>query len=176
MVNYLSVAAIPLLITAIVGYGLLQGLPVFDHFLQGAKSGLQSAVGILPALVGLMTAIAMLRASGALDGISHLLTPVLSLLRIPPQLVPLALMRPVSGSGALAIVKDLLTQYGADSMVGRMASVMMGSSETTFYTLAIYLGSVAIKNSRYTVKAALLGDLTGILASVYMVRLFLSGS
>jgi len=170
----ISILVIPLMFATIIGYGLLQRVAVFDCFIEGAKDGIETTIRILPALVGLLTAIAMFRASGALDMLCNLLSPLLSIINFPKELVPLALMRPISGSGALAIVTDLTKIHGADTFIGRAASVMMGSTETTFYTLAVYLGSVGIKHSRYTVKAALLADLTGILASVYVVRWFFS--
>lgn len=175
MLNYLSIAVVPIMIASIVGYGLLKRQPIFDYFIDGAKDGIETSIRILPALVGLITSISMLRASGTLDIICHFLSPVLSAIHFPEELVPLALMRPISGSGALAVVTDLLTTHGADSLIGRCASVMMGSTETTFYTLAVYFGSVGIRNTRYTVKAALTADLMGILASVYIVQLLFYG-
>ena len=173
MLTYISIAIMPLMIIAIIGSGFIKRVPVFDCFLAGAKGGIETSVSILPALVGLMTSVAMLRASGAIDIASGILAPLLDLLSFPKELVPLALMRPVSGSGSLAIVNDLITAFGADSLIGRCASVMMGSTETTFYTIAIYFGSVGIKNIKYTLKAALLADLAGMLVSVYVVRMLL---
>jgi len=170
MLNYISILIVPLMLAIIISYGLMNKLPVFELFVSGAKEGIETTFQILPALIGLITAIAMLRASGALDAFGNFISPVISFISVPKEIVPLAVMRPISGSGSLAIVNDIINTYGADSFIGRCASVMMGSTETTFYTLAIYLGSVGIKNSRYTVKAALLADLTGILASVYIVR------
>lgn len=167
-----SVAVMPVLFLVIIGYGLIKKVNVFDAFLDGAADGLKTAVKILPALVGLIAAITMLRVSGAMDFITRLLSPVTNLLGVPAEVMPLALLRPVSGSGALAVVSDLLRAHGPDSLVGRITSVMMGSTETTFYTLAVYYGAVGIKDVRFTVKAALLADLTGMLASVWVCRLF----
>lgn len=172
MLHALSVGVMPCIFFVVIGYALYRRTPIFDAFLAGAAGGLKSLFDILPALVGLVTAIAMLRASGALEGLSRLLAPVTGRLGIPSELMPLALLRPVSGSGALAIVSDLLTACGPDSMVGRMASVIMGSTETTFYTLAVYYGSIGIRDSRYTVSAALCADVTGLLAGVWICRLF----
>jgi spore maturation protein B len=160
------------MLVLIIGMGAIKKVGVFDCFIGGARDGLETAVRILPSLIALLTAITMFQASGALDFIVSALAPPLALIGFPKEAAPLALMRPVSGSGALAIVKDLLTRYGADSWIGRTASVMMGSTETTFYTLAVYFGCVHIKDTRYTVKAALLADLSGMLASVYVVKLF----
>jgi spore maturation protein B len=171
--EFISIAVIPLMFFGIIGYGLVKKVKVFDSFIFGAKDGLETSFAILPSLIALLTAISMFRASGALDILTELISPLLSLIRFPKELAPLALMRPISGSGALAIVKGMLEQFGPDSFLGRSASVMMGSTETTFYTLAVYFGSINIKDTRYTVKAALLADLTGMVASVYVVRLML---
>ncbi len=172
MLRTLSVGIMPFVFLVIIGYGFIKRVDVFDAFLAGAAEGLKTLFGILPALVGLIAAITMFRTSGALSFLTGLLAPVTGLLHIPSEIMPLALLRPVSGSGALAIVNDLLTGAGPDSMVGRIASVVMGSTETTFYTLAVYYGSVSIRDSRYTVPAALLADLTGLLAGVYVCQLF----
>lgn len=173
MAEYLSSAIIPVLICIIVGYGIFMKKPVFDFFLEGAKEGLETSFKILPALTGLIVAVTMLRASGVIDFIGDLLSPVLTFLRFPKELLPLALMRPVSGSGAIAVFTDILNNYGADSFIGKCASVIMGSTETTFYTIAVYFGSVGIKNIRYTLKSALLADLTGIIAGVFFVYMLL---
>ena len=127
---------------------------------------------VLPALVGLLTAVAMFRASGALEWLTGLCAPALEFLGIPPETTPLMLVRPVSGSGALAVGSDLIATYGPDSYIGRVAAVMLGSTETTFYTIAVYFGSAGIIRTRHTVPAALAADLTGFLASAFAVRLF----
>ncbi len=163
---------LPFTICGILGFGLYQKVNLFDAFLSGAKEGMKSLVSILPALVGLMAAISMLRASGALDFLAHLLAPLTSRLGIPADVMPLALLRPVSGSGSLAILQDILGKVGADSFAGRLASVMMGSSETTFYALAVYFGAVNVKNTRHTASAALLADLVAVLAATYICYLY----
>lgn len=173
MLTNISVAVIPLLVMAVIVFGLIKKQPVFDSFTEGAKTGIETSFKILPTLAGLIIAISMLRASGAFDIVCEILTPVLKPLNFPSELVPLALMRPVSGSGSLAILTDMLNTYGPDSFVGLCACVMMGSTETTFYTVSVYFGSVGIKNIRYTLKAALLADMAGIIASVMFVYLFL---
>ena len=170
--QFLSSAVMPTLFCIILGYGLWRRVDLFDAFLTGAKAGLSTSLNILPALVGLLAAISMFRASGALSFLTGCLSPLTSLLGLPEEILPLALLRPVSGSGALAIVQDILAENGPDSPVGRIASVVMGSTETTFYTLAVYYGSASIKKSRYTVPAALSADITGILAGVFICKFF----
>lgn len=140
-------------------------IKVWDAFVEGAKEGIETIVRIIPSLVGLLVAIGVFRASGAFDLIIYAVGPVTSLLGIPPEVLPLALLRPVSGSASLALVSDIMKTYGPDSLIGRVASTMMGSTETIFYTLAVYYGSVGIKNIRYTLGAALLADAVSVLAS-----------
>ncbi len=171
-VKILSEGIMPLLLIIIIGYGLIKRVNVFEAFLDGAKEGLKTAADILPALVGLIAAITMLRTSGALEFISRLLAPVTNLFGIPSEVIGLALLRPVSGSGALALINDLFSVHGPDSLVGRIASVMMGSTETTFYTLAVYCGSVGIKDSRFSVYAALIADFVGFVSSCFICRWF----
>ena len=164
---------IPLILCAIFLYGLLHGVNIFDSFLEGAKEGISTSFGILPAVVALMTCIAMFNASGALDILTNALRPICEAIGFPPETIPLALLRPISGSGALAIYENLLSNYGPDSFVGKVASVMQGSTETTFYTIAVYYGAVKVKKTRHTVPSALSADLTGFLMSVVAVRLLL---
>ena len=164
----ISILIMPFIFISILGYALFKKVRVFDVFLNGASNGLRSAVSILPALVGLVCAISMLRSSGALDFLGTLLSPLLSKIGMPPDVLPLALLKPVSGSGALAMVKDIFDANGPDSFAGKVASVMLGSSETTFYTLAVYYGAVEIKDSRYTVSAAVIADLVGVFAAVFL--------
>lgn len=169
----LSSLAMPLMIFGILAFGLFRRVKAFDCFVEGAKDGLQSMVGIVAPLVGLMVAISMFRASGALDLLAKALSPLLHLLRLPPEVLPLALLRPVSGSASTAIVTDIFRSVGPDSPAGKIASVMMGSTETTFYTIAIYYGSVGIKDTRHTLSAALTADAVGILLSILLAHLFL---
>lgn len=171
MLNTVSVFAVPLMILGIVGFGIAKRINVYDSFVDGAKSGLESMFQIIAPLVGLIVGISMLRASGALDMLAELLLPLTSTLGIPSEILPLALLRPVSGSGSIAIVNDIFGNYGPDSAVGRIASVMMGSTETTFYTIAVYFGAVGIKKSRHTAKAALTADFVGMAMSVMVVGL-----
>lgn len=171
--RFISVIAVPLMITGIVAYGMSKRINVYDCFTEGARDGLESMFGIIAPLVGLMVAISMFRASGALELISRLLKPLTNLLGMPSDVLPLALLRPVSGSGSIALVTDILKNHGPGSLEGKIASVMMGSTETTFYTVAVYFGAVGIKQLRHTVKSALLADFTGMLLAVYIARLLL---
>ena len=159
-------------VTALVGLG--RSVNVYETLVDGAREGLSVSVHILPSLVGLLTAVYMFRASGAMDFLAALLAPVLELVGIPPETAALLFIRPVSGGGALAVGSDLMAQYGPDSYIGRVAAVMLGSTETTFYTIAVYFGSAGIRKTRYAVPAALTADLTGFIAAAFAVRLFFS--
>ncbi len=144
----------------------------YDLMLQGASEGVSLLVSILPALIALLTAVHMLRASGAAEQLSRLLAPFFALLGIPPETALLVLIRPISGSAALAVGAELMSQYGVDSTIGRTAAVMLGSTETTFYTISIYFGAAGIKKTRYAVPAALFADLVGFTMASLMVRIF----
>lgn len=163
---------LPLLLSGAALWGARRRVDVYDALVTGGKSGLQVAVSILPALAALLTAVYMLRASGAMDALAAVLSPVLGALGIPPETAALLLVRPVSGSGALAVGSQLMEQYGPDSAVGRTAAVMLGCSETTFYTVAVYFGAAGIRRTRYTIPAALTADLAAYLAAAWAVRLF----
>lgn len=144
----------------------------YNLMLEGAADGLKLLLSIVPALVLLLTAVTMLRSSGAVEVLSGLMAPVFSFFGIPPETALLVLIRPLSGSAALAVGADLMTQYGVDSLVGRTAAVMLGSTETTFYTISVYFGAAGIKKTRYTIAAALLADLVGFFMAALTVRLF----
>ena len=163
--NYL----IPCVIGLILVFGLVRRVPLFDTFLEGAKEGAKSTFGIIPALVGLITAVSMLKASGALDMFTAFK------IGLPPQVVPLMLLRPVSGSGSLALVDQIFSSSGVDSFAGRVAAVMMGSTETTFYAIAVYFGSVNIRKTRHTIPSALTADFTSVVIAVLTVRLLFGG-
>ena len=163
---------VPLTICGVALYGAARRVDVYGALAQGAGSGLETLVRIVPALVGLMTAVYMLRASGALDLAAQALSPVMERLGLPAELLPLMLVRPVSGSAALGVGAELISAYGPDSYLGRTAAVMLGSTETTFYTVAVYFGAVGVSRTRYAVPAALCADLTGFLAAAWAVRLF----
>lgn len=168
----LSSCVIPVLLSAVAIYGMGKQVNVYSALTRGAEDGLTVLLHILPALVGLMTAVSMFRASGALDWFSGLCAPLLNLLGLPPETTPMMLIRPVSGSGALAVASDLIITHGPDSYIGRVAAVMLGSTETTFYTIAVYFGSAGIVRTRHTIPAALAADMAGFLASALAVRLF----
>ena len=173
--EWVGIFAMPVCVCGIILFGLLRRVPVFSAFTSGAKEGFQSALEILPTLVGLVTAVSMLKASGALDLFASFLEPAVKWLGLPPKVVPLALLRPVSGSGSLALLSNLFEQFDPDSQIGRIASVMMGSTETTFYAVTVYYGAVSIKKTRHTIPAAVTADLVSVLASIFAVRLFFSG-
>ena len=164
--------AVPVLLALTAVWGLGRHVDVYDALTRGAGEGLRVLARIVPALVGLLTAVSMFRASGAMEWLSALCAPALNALGIPPETAPLLLVRPVSGSGALAVGGELMNTYGPDSYTGRVASVMLGSTETTFYTVAVYFGAAGIRRTRHTIPAALVADLTGFAASALAVRLF----
>ena len=164
---------VPSLVVGIVLYAAAKRVDIFKTFVKGARENLIVAWEILPSLTALCLAVGMLRSSGAAELISNLLEPLTRLIGLPAECVPLALMRPVSGSGALSMLEELLSSHGPDSFVGRAASVLMGSTETTFYTVAVYFGATKIKRTRQTLPSALLGDLTAFILSALTVRLIL---
>ena len=167
-----SAYLVPLLLVFVSLFALRKQVNVYEALTRGAEEGLQILLRILPSLVGLMTAVYMLRASGIMDRLGELLSPLLTLLSIPPETAALLFIRPVSGSGALAIGSELMAEYGPDSYIGRAAAVMLGSSETTFYTIAVYFGAAGIKKTRYAIPAALTADLAAFMAAAFAVRLF----
>lgn len=161
---------VPLIIATVALYGTFRRVDVYDALVSGAGEGLGVIIRIVPPLIGLLTAVHMLRASGALDLAAQVLSPVLEHLGIPPETIALLLVRPVSGSAALGVGADLIQTYGPNSLVGRTAAVMLGSTETTFYTIAVYFGAAGIVKTRYAVPAALCADLAGFLAASWAVR------
>ncbi len=167
-----SAYLIPLLLSFTALFALTKRVDVYSAITDGAQEGLTVLLRILPSLVGLLTAIYMLRASGALEFLEQLLAPALRCLGIPEDVAALLLIRPVSGSAALAVGSELMAEHGPDSYIGRIASVMLGSSETTFYTIAVYFGSAGIRRTRYTVPAALIADVACFISSAFAVRLF----
>lgn len=162
---------IPLVVGFVLLYALFRGTDVFSALTLGAKDGLKTVFSILPALVALLPGIYMLRASGALDSLAALLQPLLDRIGIPSETVPLMLLRPLSGSAALAVGSDIMSASGTDSFVGRCAAVMLGSTETTFYVIAVYFGAAGIKRSRHAIPAAIIADLTGFFTAVVFVKL-----
>jgi spore maturation protein B len=162
----LSLWAMPVLLVAIPLVGIIRGVKVYDVFIEGAKEGFDVAVRIIPFLVGILVAIGMFRGSGAMDLLMAGLRPIVSPTGFPPELVPLAILRSLTGSGSLAFTTDLIKSHGADSLIARTAATMYASSETTFYVLAVYFGSVGIRRTRHAVPAALIADLVAAIAAV----------
>ena len=162
---------VPFLMLAVALWGLAKGVDLWSALIDGAGEGLQVTLRILPPLIALLTAVYMLRASGALELLGRLLEPVLSAVGIPVETIGLLLVRPVSGSAALGVGAELIQTYGPDSPIGRTAAVMLGSTETTFYTVAVYFGAAKIAKSRYAIPAALCGDIVGFIAASWAVRL-----
>lgn len=162
---------IPTAFCLILLAGILKRIDVFETFTDGAAAGIRTSFQVLPSLIGLMTCIGMLRASGAVEIFCAAIGPFTEKLGLPAEILPLAMIRPLSGSGALSVCQQILTQYGPDSTIGRIASVLQGSSETTFYTISLYYASVHISHTRYAVPASLTGDLACFLASCWVVQL-----
>lgn len=171
MLDWLITMIVPLTIAGAAVYGAARRVDVYSALVTGAGKGLEVIYRIFPALVGLLTAVYMLRASGALELLTGLLSPWMEMLGLPAELLSLMLVRPISGSAALGVGAELIQTYGPDSYLGRVAAVMLGSTETTFYTIAVYFGAAGITRTRYAIPAALCADLTGFLAAAWAVRL-----
>ena len=165
---FLTEAMVPLMIFYIVGFGLLSGRPVLDDFIDGAKDGMRTVAGILPTLVGLMVSVGVLRASGFLDFLGEVLKAPAALIHLPPQIVPVVLVRLVSNSAATGLVLDIFKEYGTDSSIGLIASVLMSSTETVLYCMSIYFSSVGIRKGRYTLAGGLFATAVGVAASVFL--------
>ena len=163
---------IPFVVILIIVYGIFKGVNVFDEFITGAKNGFKIIYTITPALIALIFAIELMKSSGALNVLCSFLSPVTNFLGIPEELTPLTILSPISGSGSVGMFERILKDNGPDGFIGRCASVMMGSSETTFYTIAVYFGAVKVINTRYTLKCALLADLCCLFVSLAVCRLF----
>ncbi|RUR16678.1 spore maturation protein [Legionella sp. km535] len=160
-------------LTFIVGiplYAAFKKVNVFDAFVVGAKKGFDTSISIIPYLIAMMVAIGMLRASGFFDLLNQLLAPLLAMIGMPPEVLPLALIRPFSGSASTGVMAELIHQYGGDSLIAKTAATMMGSTETTFYVIAVYFGSVGIRRTRHAIPVGLLADFAGVIASVLICR------
>lgn len=171
IINYISIIAMPIIILIIITYSFLEKNKVYDIFLEGAKEGINIVYNIFPTLVGLFVAVGTLRCSGILELITNFLSPVIEILNIPKEIMPLAILRPISGSASMAIATDIMSNYGVDTKIGKIASTIMGSTETTLYTIAIYTSCVNIKKTRGILIAALVGDIIGMLASVVICNI-----
>ena len=170
IINYFSTAAIPVIIAIIILYGI-ERKKVYDIFLKGAKDGIKIVFQLIPTLIGIFVAVGALRNSGILDLIINVISPLTNFLKIPSEIMPLALLRPISGSASIGVAVDIMQKYGTDTFIGLVTSTIMGSTETTLYTIAIYTGCVGIKKTRFVLLAALLADLAGIIASVVIWRI-----
>jgi spore maturation protein SpmA len=175
-INAVSLLAIPFLLSFFPLYAALRRIPVYEEFVEGAREGFQVAVRIIPYLVAMLVAIGMFRGAGGIDLLTRLLRPVLDAAHFPSELLPMALMRPLSGSGTLALFSDLVKQLGPDNPVVRMAGTLYGSTETTFYVIAVYFGAVGVKRTRHAVPAGLIADAVGVIASVIVCRLVFAGA
>ena len=171
ILEQISTWAIPVVICLVAIYALVKKVPMYSSFTTGAKDGFSTAVMIIPYLVAMLCAIGMLRASGAMVAFCDLISPVTELIGCPGEVLPMAVMRSFTGGGATGMMTDLVTTYGTQSQIGRIASLALGSTETTFYVLAVYFGSVGVSNTRHAVAAGLLGDLASLIASCVIVNL-----
>ncbi|MEX1054590.1 MAG: spore maturation protein [Rhodothermales bacterium] len=172
IISYFSIFVLPAMIVGLPLWGLIKRVKVYEEFVEGAKEGFRVAVMIIPYLVAILFAIGMFRASGALDFITDGLRPILSAIGFPPEVLPMAIIRPLTGSGSAAIVADMIQVYGEDSIFVKMAGVMFGSTETTFYVIAVYFGAVNVKNTRHAVPAGLTADIAAMFFAVYLVQWF----
>lgn len=171
IINYISAVAVPTVILLIIIYGVSEKIKVYDTFIEGAKEGLEVVINIFPTLIGIFLAVGALRASGILDLIINIITPVITALKIPAEIMPLAILRPISGSASIAVATDIMSKYGVDNIIGIIAGTIMGSTETTFYTIALYTSAVGIKKIRYVLVAALVADIVGIITSIAICRI-----
>lgn len=171
-VGVISVFVLPLMIVGIPLYGLFKKVPVYESFIEGGKEGFSLAVRIIPYIVAILFAIGMFRASGAMEALAAFLGPVLSFIGMPAEVLPMAIVRPLTGSGSVAIVADLEAQFGASHIATRMAATMFGSTETTFYVIAVYFGAVNVSRTRHALPAGLIADVSAALLAVWMCLLF----
>lgn len=173
IINYISTLAVPIIILFIILYAVKEKIEIFDLFLKGATEGIEITLKIFPTLIGLFLAIGMLNSSGILDFTTMIISPVLNLIGFPKEIVPLAILRPISGSASMAIATNIIKQNGVDSFIGILAAVIMGSTETTLYTIAVYTSSVKIKDTRGIIIACLAADITGIVVSFLVCKLII---
>ncbi len=171
VIGLLSFFVIPVIVVGFPLYGLYKKVPVYESFVVGAKEGFNVAVRIIPYLVAILFAIGMFRASGAMDALTRALDPVLSLIGFPPEVLPMAIIRPLTGSGSAGLVVDMINQYGEDSILVKMVAVMFGSTETTFYVIAVYFGAINIRKTRHAIGAGLTADFAAMIIAVWTVRL-----
>ena len=174
MISYMFKGIIPIIILAIVGYGGIKGVKIYECFVEGAKDGVSVCFRIFPYLLAMLLAVTVFRQSGALNLLVGVFKPIMSLIGVPAELVPLIFIKPLSGSGALGVFTETIREYGVDSKIGLIASILMGSTETIFYTITVYFGAVGVKKIRHTLWAAIMADITAIIISVTLVNLYFS--
>lgn len=170
-ISLISLIAIPLFVLIVLSIGTYKRLPTYDLFVEGGKEGLSMAISLLPHLLGMLVSISIFRSSGVLDYLIQLIEPLLTAIHVPSEIVPLALTKPISGTAALAVTSDLLRSFGPDSFIGRLASTMQGSSDTTLYVITVYFGSVGIKKIGDALKVGLLTDLIGIITAIAIITI-----
>ena len=165
IINYISSSAVPVVISLIIIYAMLEKNAVYDTFVEGAKEGIEIVIKIFPTLIGVFLAVGVLRDSGILDLVVKYIQPITDVFKIPSEIMPLALVRPISGSASIAVATDIMTKYGVDNKIGLIVSTIMGSTETTLYTIAIYTSCVGVKKIRFVLIAALIADIVGMITS-----------
>ncbi len=175
MISYISIVIIPIIASVIIIYGFVERKNVFDLFSEGVKDGFEIVIKLFPTLLGIFLAVGMLNSSGIFQYIAILFNPLIVFLKIPQEIFPLILLRPISGSASLSIATNIMKDFGADSLIGLIASTIMGATETTIYTIAIYTSSLKIKKIRFVLLASLIADITGILVAVVLCRLMSNG-
>ncbi|NLK22055.1 MAG: spore maturation protein [Epulopiscium sp.] len=165
---YISDFMVPVIVMGVLTYGLLKKVNIFDVFVEGARKSVNTILTIMPTLIGLMIAVGIIRVSGTLGYIERILKPLFAFTSFPSELIPLTILRSISSSASLGLVLDLFKQYGPDSFIGRFVSIMMGCTETIFYTMSVYFMSIGIKKTRYTLSGAIIANLAGVVASFYI--------
>jgi len=170
IIEWLSILAIPAIILIFLGFGYVKKVKVYEKFVEGAKEGFNVGVRIIPYLVAMLAAIAMFRASGAMEVLTDLVKPITNIIGMPSEVLPMVLMRPLSGSGSLGVMTELMNNFGVDSLIGFISSTMYGSTETTFYVVAVYFGAINVYKTRYAIPAGLLADAAGLITAILVCR------
>ena len=173
MFSYITKSIIPIILVIIIAYGMVKGRKVYEWFVEGAKEGLQVCFNIFPYLLAMIVAVNIFREAKLLDLLNNIISPISKLIDLPKEVVPLVLIKPLSGSGAMGIFTDILKNNGADTAIGLIASVIMGTTETIFYTVTVYFGAIKVKRTRHTVWAAIMADMTAIIMAIMMVKIFI---
>ncbi len=175
MLNYLSMSIIPIIFLLIITYGMFKGKKVYEWFIEGAKDGLKVTLRIFPYLLAMIIAVEIFKAANLMNLLNNLLAPLANLIGLPKELIPLIIIKPLSGSGAIGVFTDIIKEFGPDTRIGLIASVVMGSTETIFYTITVYFGAIKIKKIRHTLWAAILADMTAMIMAIIMVSVFIRG-